>query len=167
MTQTAESALQVRPASVEGGTFTVRGSLETACQPDAIYQTLVDYANLPTVFKNLDSCRSWTEDGQKKLLQVCRWEFLIFSGTFETTLSVSEHPDQGRLVFNLLQSAFMRNFHVCWQLKPLPNGRTLVQHELTVDPIVDPPPAFRGYAEKIFYQQVQSLLQDLQHHLKE
>lgn len=33
---------------------------------------------------------------------------------------------------------------LCWvQLKPLQNGRTLVQHELTVDPIVDPPPAFR------------------------
>ena len=29
------------------------------------------------------------------------------------------------------------------QLKPLQDGRTLVQHELTVDPIVDPPPAFR------------------------
>ena len=96
VTQTAESALQVRPATVEagrhcsgrhsaptwlrlatkdfdesqGGTFTVRGSLETACQPEAIYQTLIDYANLPTVFKNLDSCRSWTESGQKKLLQV-------------------------------------------------------------------------------------------------
>ena len=94
--QTAESALQVRPASVEvgfgtcwpaprlhvfgastrtfvgpqGGTFTVRGSLETACQPDGIYQTLIDYANLPKVFKNLDSCKSWTEAGQKKLLQV-------------------------------------------------------------------------------------------------
>ena len=51
------------------------------------------------------------------IVQVCRWEFLIFSGTFETTLSVSEHPDEGRLVFGLLESAFMRNFHVCWQVK--------------------------------------------------
>ena len=50
-------------------------------------------------------------------MQVCRWEFLIFSGTFETTLSVSEHPDQGRLVFDLLKSAFMRSFHVCWQVR--------------------------------------------------
>ena len=54
----------------QGGTFTVNGSLETDSRPDVVYQTLVDYPNLPSVFKNLDDCKTWTEGGQKKLLQV-------------------------------------------------------------------------------------------------
>ncbi len=63
----------------QGGTFTVNGSLETGCDPELIYQTLVDYPNLPNVFKNLDACRSWTEAGQKKLLQVRNAPILCFS----------------------------------------------------------------------------------------
>ena len=52
-------------------------------------------------------------------MQTCRWEFLVFSGTFDTHLTVEEDRPAGRVVFNLAAprgSAFMRSFQGLWQV---------------------------------------------------
>lgn len=51
------------------------------------------------------------------LLQICRWEFLAFSGTFKTLLNVHEERDAGRVVFSLIKSSFMKDFEGQWQVK--------------------------------------------------
>ena len=50
-------------------------------------------------------------------LQICRWEFLAFSGTFKTLLNVHEERDAGRVVFSLIKSSFMKDFEGQWQVK--------------------------------------------------
>ena len=49
-------------------------------------------------------------------LQICRWEFLAFSGTFKTLLDVHEERDAGRVVFSLIKSSFMKDFEGQWQV---------------------------------------------------
>lgn len=52
-------------------------------------------------------------------VQDCKWHFLLFSGTFQTRLSVREEPHHLRLTFNLLDgSIFMRDFVGQWQVSP-------------------------------------------------
>ena len=54
-------------------------------------------------------------------VQVCRWEFLIFSGLFKLVLSV--HAGEGgprSLVFRLVRSSFMRSMEGRWQARFLP-----------------------------------------------
>lgn len=52
-------------------------------------------------------------------VQICRWEFLAFSGTFKTLLNVDEERDAGRLVFSLIKSSFMKDFEGQWQVRHL------------------------------------------------
>lgn len=49
--------------------------------------------------------------------KVCRWEFLVFSGTFETELTVEEDVAGGSVVFSLVSSSFMRHFEGRWQVR--------------------------------------------------
>ena len=49
-------------------------------------------------------------------MQVCRWEFLVFNGTFKTLLRVHEAPKDGKLVFSLIKSSFMKDFVGQWQV---------------------------------------------------
>lgn len=48
--------------------------------------------------------------------QICRWEFLVFSGTFETRLTVHEAREHGEVVFNLISSSFMQQFQGAWKV---------------------------------------------------
>lgn len=48
--------------------------------------------------------------------QLCRWEFLVFSGNFETELTVEEDLPNGSVVFRLVTSSFMRQFEGRWQV---------------------------------------------------
>ena len=50
-------------------------------------------------------------------VQICRWEFLAFSGTFKTLLNVHEERDAGRVVFSLIKSSFMKDFEGQWQVR--------------------------------------------------
>ncbi len=50
-------------------------------------------------------------------VQTCRWEFLVFSGTFETRLTVHEARQHGEVVFNLISSSFMRHFQGAWKVR--------------------------------------------------
>lgn len=59
-------------------------------------------------------------------VQICRWEFLAFSGTFKTLLNVHEERDAGRVVFSLIKSSFMKDFEGQWQVRHYLNNATLV-----------------------------------------
>ena len=51
------------------------------------------------------------------MLQDCKWQFLMFSGTFETSLFMTEERGANRLSFNLAKpSMFMRSFQGRWQV---------------------------------------------------
>lgn len=103
--------------------------------------------------------------------QTCKWAFLIFSGTFVTSLAVSEDPVARRLAFHLVQSSFMRKFvgrwEVCAAPAPLSPGEqaglaargvhaaaSVTRHSLSVRPSVSPPAAVAHYTSKIFVRQV-------------
>ena len=49
--------------------------------------------------------------------QICRWEFLVFSGTFETRLAVHEARKHGEVVFDLISSSFMQQFQGAWKVR--------------------------------------------------
>lgn len=65
----------------------------------------------------LDHVACSTTVSTAMLLQICRWEFLAFSGTFKTLLNVHEEKDAGRVVFSLIKSSFMKDFEGQWQVK--------------------------------------------------
>lgn len=58
--------------------------------------------------------------------QKCKWEFLVFSGSFDTRLAVSEDPAAGTLVFRQLHSSFMRTFEGRWQARASFGDRAVV-----------------------------------------
>ena len=43
----------------------------------------------------------------------------MFSGTFETRLTVHEARQHGEVVFNLISSSFMRQFQGAWKVRIL------------------------------------------------
>ncbi|KAL3160715.1 hypothetical protein ABBQ32_010626 [Trebouxia sp. C0010 RCD-2024] len=128
--------------SHQNGIYTVGGSIETPVTQSKVYDMLIDYPNLNKVFSSIDECHTLTEKQALQLLQICRWEFLAFSGTFKTLLNVDEERDAGRLVFSLIKSSFMKDFEGQWQLTESPGGGCLVEHRLKVQPVLDAPALF-------------------------
>lgn len=61
----------------------------------------------------------------KQLLQVCKWGFSVFSGTFEALLAVTEQPQQRSLSFKLIRSGFMKDFEGHWAVTPAASGSAL------------------------------------------
>lgn len=93
--------------------------------------------------------------------QTCTWRFLVFKGTFELVLAVTELAARRELLFKLKRSQFMKDFEGRWQLHPNPDGTCSVVHTLSVSPTMVPPEAFAGYTSKIFVRQVHGILSDL------
>lgn len=101
------------------------------------------------------------QDGAVKVNQECKWQFLIFKGTFGIGLLVDEDPESKTVTFTLAKSAFMRDFEGSWELEKLPDGGCHVTHVLNITPLVSPPRAFENYTSKIFIRQVDGILGDL------
>lgn len=103
-------------------------------------------------------------------LQICRWRFLAFSGTFKVQLGVVEDDAARTLLFNLVHSNFMSDFEGRWAVAPAaappgaPPGEQWceVQHTLAVVPAVQVPAPVAGYTRFIFVKQVEGILLDLQ-----
>ncbi|DBB11662.1 TPA: hypothetical protein ACH3X3_007042 [Trebouxia sp. C0006] len=102
--------------SHQNGVYTVGGSIQTPVSTSHVYDMLIDYPNLNRVFSSIDECHTLSEQSALQLLQICRWEFLAFSGTFKTLLNVHEERDAGRVVFSLIKSSFMKDFEGQWQV---------------------------------------------------
>ncbi|DBA69322.1 hypothetical protein WJX79_007346 [Trebouxia sp. C0005] len=147
--------------SHQNGVYTVGGSIQTPVSTSHVYDMLIDYPNLNRIFSSIDECHTLSEQSALQLLQICRWEFLAFSGTFKTLLNVHEERDAGRVVFSLIKSSFMKDFEGQWQLTGTPDGGCHVEHKLKVQPVLDAPALFSGYAQRIFVKQVTKVLEDL------
>jgi hypothetical protein len=147
--------------------FHVCGTMRHPASRRLVYETLVDYDALPRVFHNVDSCEVRREEERLVVSQMVGWKFLIFRGAFETELEVVEDPEEHVLTFSLLRSAFMKEFVGDWKVKGVvtDDGRTevgsLIRHELSVMPVVQPPQRIGNITAKIFETQVRCVLRDL------
>lgn len=156
------AAASVRLLSVKDGEYTVEGSMESSCPPDAVFQLLADYDRVADIFSNvLRSSTHRTAGGDTRLQQVCRWEFLVFSGKFPLELTVSEDPGSRKLVFKLASSPFMRTFKGTWQVSEKPGGGCIINHVMAVTPTLSPPRPLGFYTRRIFERQVANILEDL------
>lgn len=151
----------INSVAQQGDLYTICGSLETGLSREAILGVLTDYEGLARIYSSIEESRLSVIGRKKSVLQVCRWEFLVFSGTFETKLTVEEDLPIGTVVFHLVSSSFMRQFEGRWQVSELADGSCKVEHRLSVEPFLAPPQAFAGYTQKIFVRQVERLLEDL------
>jgi len=53
---------------------------------------------------------------RSRVVQKCRWTFLMFSGTFSADLSVRQIPEQRDLLFELASPGFMQEFEGRWKV---------------------------------------------------
>eukprot|EP00775_Hariotina_reticulata_P013851 gene13851-13973_t len=146
------------------GMQTVKGVLHVPADAALVYDVLTNYDSCSRVFRNIADTRTvFSNEGNKQLVQACKWQFLAFSGTFNVQLAVDEQPDSRLLVFRLVESSFMKDFEGRWQVEPLEPGRGCrVEHVLAVKPLVSIPAAIAPYTSSIFKKQVADLLQDLE-----
>lgn len=148
------------------GVYQVSGVLISPASPDTVYSLLRDYSALPTVFRNVTSCRVSSTDEGTTVAQTCTWEFLggVFKGSFVTELEVEEHLDTRQLSFSLIDSSFMKDFVGSWKVRSIPQG-SCVHHSLSVRPSISPPQAVGDLTKKIFVSQVTGILSDLEQEL--
>ena len=59
----------------------------------------------------------------------------------------------------------MRDVKLLLQLHSLSKGGCKVEHRLTVEPVISPPPFMTNYTQRIFVKQVASILDDLEQEL--
>ncbi|CAL5224922.1 g7688 [Coccomyxa viridis] len=155
----------INSVDYQAGLYTIHGSLHIDLSEEAVLDVLTDYDGLSRIYNNIEDSQVLVNGSQKQVLQTCRWEFLVFSGTFETRLTVHEARQHGEVVFNLISSSFMRQFQGAWKVTSLAGGGCRVQHRLSVQPSLAPPEALASYTKKIFVRQVERLLEDLSREL--
>jgi hypothetical protein len=152
----------------QDGIFRVSGLLQSDLPSQEIYNVLTDYSSLPRVFHNVEKCSvRVTEDGRKFVTQMMLWNFLIFRGSFETELEVSENLQDFEISFSLVQSAFMNQFVGAWSIGQEVTGTSVIRHSISVAPSVSPPQKIGDLTKRIFEAQVQNILRDLAEELKE
>jgi len=155
-------AATVRLVSIQGGEYTVEGVMDTDEPPEKVYDLLADYDRVASVFSNvLQSTTHAAEGADTTLKQVCRWEFLVFSGKFDMALTVAEQPSQRAVTFSLVSSPFMRTFQGRWQVEEQEGGGCRVHHRMAVTPTLAPPRALGFYTRRIFERQVARIMSDL------
>ena len=152
----ADAAVEVQ--SEVGGAYTIEGSLEMPFAADRVFAVLLDYEGSAEVYRNIVGTELTVEGGAKVLTQDCRWKFLVFSGSFQTSFDVLEDIPGMELLFRQREAGFLRDFTGLWKVTPLDGARCVVTHKMTVRPALSPP----AFAGRIFAKQVEDILQDLQ-----
>lgn len=146
----------------EGGTFSVKGLLQTTMSPDMVYNILLDYDNSSRIFRNIkESAVEEDEKGQRVLNQRCNWEFFIFGGTFRALFDLNEDVSNRVLEFEMRNKGFMQRLNGRWHVSDMLNGTCQVEYVLTVKPFLLPPPPFSGYTRRIFVAQMMQIMEDL------
>lgn len=142
--------------------YTVQGVLETPTTADAAYNVLLDIGNSHNVYRNITDSSVWyTDNGDKRLTEHCGWNFLMFAGTFPVVLDVEEEHDDRLLEFNMVECNFMKEMRGRWKVCETPGGGCLIDHVLSVKPVVVPPAMIGAFTKRIFAKQVRQILQDL------
>lgn len=142
----------------------MEGAIHTPASFEEVWSVLTHYDGLSDVFSNIKSSEMISGHPEIILLQDCKWEFLVFSGNFRAKLGVKEDLQRRCVTFSLITSSFMKDFVGRWQVQPhpSPSGGCTVEHRLAVEPLVSPPALMASYTQKIFVQQVTSILKDLE-----
>mmetsp|Transcript_12426 Transcript_12426/g.29521 ORF Transcript_12426/g.29521 Transcript_12426/m.29521 type:complete len:183 (+) Transcript_12426:433-981(+) len=141
--------------------YTVSAEAKIPATRDLVYEVLVDFEDSARIFDNILASEVHHILGEVQLVQVCRWKFLLFSGTFNSTLAVRQMPDNGIVQFELVESDFLSEFHGQWSVVEDASGGSIVRHTLTVRPTLSPPSFFGGYTRKISIEQEARVLEDL------
>ncbi|CAG9463058.1 unnamed protein product [Pedinophyceae sp. YPF-701] len=157
-----DPTVRLERVEVQGGEFNVRGILEVDGPKDLVYAVLCDYDAAADIFHNvLESSAEDLGAGRLKLMQTCRWSFLLFGGSFESEIDVVKDEAAGLITFELVQSGFMNSFSGKWKVVEGTDGRCVVEHDMATTPKLAPPGPMAGYTRKIFGSQVTRLLEDL------
>lgn len=157
-----EIAPTVRLISVKKGKYLVEGTMVLDCTAQQVYDLLADYDRVGDIFTNiLQSATTVGPDCDTTLDQICRWEFLVFSGKFEMKVSVAEQPAAHSLTFDLVHSPFMRTFQGKWRVEQQQEGGCRVHHLMAVTPTLAPPGPLAVYTKRVFERQVSKIMSDL------
>ncbi|GMH39611.1 hypothetical protein BSKO_07509 [Bryopsis sp. KO-2023] len=156
------SAISIKSSQFSEGMYTVRGILETSTPADAAYNILLDIGNSHNVYRNISDSNVWfTEDGDKRLTEHCGWNFLMFAGTFPVILDVEEEHRDRLLEFNMVECNFMKDMKGRWEVSEKQDGGCIIDHTLSVRPVVVPPAMIGAFTKRIFAKQVKQILEDL------
>jgi len=168
---TKRPALTVLDVQLEdgplAGEMTVRGSLDMErLDENKVFDLLTDHERSPEIFRAiLDVSTAHQPDGSIRLTQNCRWKFLIFSGSFPVELEVVEDPASRSFTFkDVRQGGLMEKMEGEWTVggsEVIPGG-VRVEHRLTVKMAIAAPPPFDAQTNKIFVNQVNDIMTDLQ-----
>lgn len=122
---------------------------------------MLNASQLDRIFRNVKTSQlEVSDEGRKLLVQECRWQFLLFQGTFQSTFLVHEDPATRSLAFSA-ESAFMRQFVGRWEVREGAAGGSHIYHSLSVQPQLSPPQRVGDLSKQIFTRQVESILFDL------
>jgi len=100
-------------------------------EPQFLWAVLTDYENLSRFIPNLASSRLlWRQDNRVGLEQVGRQQFCGLSFSARVQLELTEHREQGRLSFRMLEGDF-RCFEGVWCMGSDASSSWLL-YELTV-----------------------------------
>lgn len=142
--------------------------MELGAPAQQVYDLLADYDRVGDVFSNIiQSSTELGSDSSTTLHQVCRWEFLLFSGKFKMQVSVAEQPAVHSLTFGLIHSPFMRTFQGQWRVEQQQGGGCRVHHLMAVTPTLAPPRPLAFYTKRVFERQVSKIMSDLARAMEE
>ncbi|CAI5989817.1 unnamed protein product [Closterium sp. NIES-64] len=120
-----DEAAQLTVSTPKGTFCQLDCQVTLALPPDAVYNTLCDPYNR-RVFKNIKAVKHrkvLEDDGDRQLVEVeqsAAWRFLVFSGSFDTRLLVTQDRAERTMSFKIAQPGFMRRFEGFWRVEPLP-----------------------------------------------
>ena len=163
----------MRFTGLKDGAFSLAGRLElVGIEPPEVLSILYDYSQRAAeIWGNVDqsSSRQLSSGSSVDLYEVqqtCSWRFALFSGQFDCRILVEQRKEEDsgnlpQLTFNLIESSFMKAFEGSWLVKRGSNG-VIVEHLLSVRPMLDIPPALSALSQNIFCSQVHTTLEDLE-----
>jgi len=154
------------------GPLTILGGLDIASfSLEEVYAILTDHESSHRIFRTiLDVERTDNPDGTIRLVQNCEWKFAVFKGSFPVELEVSEDPQNLSFSFrDTKEGGFMKEMYGTWTVQPSSTiaGGVHVQYSMSVQMALAPPPPFGSYTSKIFVNQVNEILTDLQKELEQ
>lgn len=76
-------------------------------------------------------------------------------------LDVTEEHIRRTLDFSMIQCMFMKEMKGHWKVHEAENGGCIIDHTLSVKPVMVPPAMIGSFTKKIFSKQVIQILEDL------
>lgn len=159
--------------------FSLAGRLELGfIEPSEVLAILCDYSNKAAdIWSNVDQSSSERVGNTLgvelyDVQQTCSWRFTLFSGQFDCRIRVEQRQENEgssglnpQLQFKLIKSSFMKDFEGSWKVSKEGNG-VVVEHLLSVRPMIEIPQSLSSLSQGIFCAQVQATLTDLENEVE-